>query len=94
MVTTHPAKYVGDTGWTSAFGSPRTTETEHWGRVTSVRVRYEDGLELELGVTSPEWASTDPVDPGTARVVRDGFRILYDPTGLLARLEAIVRPGS
>lgn len=31
-------------------------------------------------------AATDPVDPGTRRVVGDGLRILHDPDGLLARL--------
>lgn len=32
------------------------------------------------------WAATGPVDPGTRSVVRDGFRVLHDSEGLLARL--------
>lgn len=31
------------------------------------------------------WAA-EPVDDGTARVVRDGFRVLHDPVGVLSRL--------
>jgi hypothetical protein len=37
------------------------------------------------------WAATDPVDPGTRRVVRDGMSILYDPGGLLERLAEACR---
>lgn len=31
-------------------------------------------------------AATTPVDPGTGRVVRDGFVVLHDPTGVLGAL--------
>ena len=39
-----------------------------------------------MGIASPSWASTDPVDEGTRRVVEDGMRIVYDPDRLLVRL--------
>ncbi len=32
------------------------------------------------------WAGTEPVDPGTRRVVTDGVRVLHDPEQLLADL--------
>ena len=49
-----------------------------------------DGVEIEVGLTAPSWADTDPLDSGTARVVREGFSIVFDPDGLLARLEGAV----
>ncbi|MFB9907747.1 hypothetical protein [Allokutzneria oryzae] len=44
------------------------------------------GLEVEIGVGRPDWARTDPVGPGTRRVVTDGARVLHDPAGALADL--------
>jgi uncharacterized protein len=48
------------------------------------------GLAVEFGFVPPNWASVDPADPGTARVVRDGCSPLVDPEGALARLSAAV----
>ncbi|MDQ3982108.1 MAG: nucleotidyltransferase domain-containing protein [Actinomycetota bacterium] len=92
LVTTDPAAYVSHTRWTRELGAVGSISTEEWGAVTSVRVSYVDGPEVEFGVTSPAWTTVDPVDPGTARVVRGGFRILFDPTGSLELLaEAVNR---
>jgi hypothetical protein len=69
------------------------------GRLRSGRVParvgelLEGGLEVEVGLTEPAWAATDPVDPGTRRVVTDGMRILRDPDGRLAALAAAATPG-
>jgi hypothetical protein len=44
-------------------------------------------------VVLPLWASTDPVDAGTRRVVTDdGMRILYDPEHWFAALAAASQP--
>lgn len=86
IVTSSPRRYMEDHEWMSAFGSPETVAVEQWGAVTSLRVRFERGPEVELGITAPEWLRTDPVDPGTAEVVRAGCRILFDRDGLLGRL--------
>ncbi len=72
------------------FGAVETIAVERWGAVTSLRVRYAGGTEVELGLTSPEWTKTDPVDAGAARVVRDGFRVLLDRDGALRRLATAV----
>lgn len=63
---------------------------EDWGPLTERRVVLRSGLEVEFGFVSPSWASVDPVDPGTARVVGDGWSPLVDPDGTLARLGAAV----
>jgi hypothetical protein len=72
--------------WASLFGEVTEFKVESWGRVKSLRVFYKDGLEVEYGFALPDWAGI-PVDTGTHRVVSDGMKILFDPRGLLARLQ-------
>jgi hypothetical protein len=64
----------------------RVIRTQQWGRLTERRLITAEGLELDVGVVTPDWAATDPVDEGTRRVVADGMVALYDPDGLLAAL--------
>jgi hypothetical protein len=59
--------------------------TREWGPLKERRYRLPSGLEVELGLAPPSWASL-PADAGTARVVAEGFRVLLDPEGLLTRL--------
>ena len=53
-----------------------------WGQVTSLRAFYKDGLEVEYGFSTRDWANV-PMDAGSVRVVSDGMRILFDPLGIL-----------
>lgn len=63
-----------------------------WGPVLERRFRTAGGLEVELDLAAAGWAAL-PADPGTARVVADGFVVLHDPSGLLGRLvEAVAGP--
>ena len=90
VIVDDPARYVADP---SAFSDPPLGEhiaTRHWGHLTELRHRTPQGLEVDLGVVGPAWANTDPVDDGTARVVRDGIEVLYDPAGVLAAVVAAV----
>jgi hypothetical protein len=61
------------------------------GAVIERRLALASGLEVELGIGSPSWAATEPVDPGTRKVVIDWMRALYDPEDLLATLAAACR---
>jgi uncharacterized protein len=45
---------------------------------------------LELSFAGPSWASLDPIEPGTLRIVEEGCRILIDKSGALADLVASV----
>jgi hypothetical protein len=83
-----PDCLLTDRAWLGVFGEAAAVSVEDWGAVTSLRVRYAGGLEVEWGLGRPSWAATTPLDAGTARVVADGFRPLYDPEGLLAALLA------
>jgi hypothetical protein len=44
--------------------------------VTSLRVWYADGPEVEFGFATPGWMAS-PLDDGTRKVLEDGFRVLY-----------------
>jgi uncharacterized protein len=78
------------TTWTSCVGASTAVDIEDWGAITSVRVHYSSGEEVEYGVGAVGWARTSPIDPGTRGVICDGVVKLYDPDGLIADLEASV----
>ena len=84
LLVTRPQDWINDPGWAAVFGAANAIQVEDWGRVISLRVFYQDGLEVEFGITSPEWAG-HPLDAGTARVISDGMHILVDKAGLLKR---------
>jgi predicted nucleotidyltransferase len=78
-----PERYVQETGWVRCFGPVERWAVEDWGNVSSVRVWYSGGPEVEFGLAAPDWAA-QPLDEGTRRVLADGFLVLHDPRGLLA----------
>lgn len=82
ILTTNSVRYLDNISYAENFGAVVKWEKENWGRVTSIRVWYQDGLEVEFGITLPNWASL-PVDPGTRRVVSDGVQIIFDREGSL-----------
>jgi hypothetical protein len=67
-------------------GGVELVNMRQWGTLTERRFALASRLEVELGVASPSWSSTDPVDEGTCHVVMDGVAVVYDPEGLLAQL--------
>jgi predicted nucleotidyltransferase len=92
LLTPSKDRYVVEDEWAAEAVSQSADiiTTEEWGPLTERRVRLPSGLEIEFGFAPPSWAATAPVDPGTARVVRQGCLPLLDPVGLLARLMAAV----
>jgi uncharacterized protein len=72
------------------FGSVALVGQRQFGDVTERRLRRGDGVDIEIGLAPMSWAETNPVDAGTARVVREGFSIVFDPHGNLARLGEVV----
>jgi predicted nucleotidyltransferase len=90
VLTDHPDAFTDDDDWVRAFNG-RLEKTGDWGAIVERRVRLTTGLEVEFGIGQATWASTDPVDAGTRRVVTDGMTILHDPEGLLAKLAEACR---
>ena len=92
MMTRDPSKYLDDTTWVSTLGKASVVSLESYGRVTSVRVLLDDGLEVEFGVAPADWAS-EPYDAGTEHVARGGIVVLSDRDGHATALAtAMARP--
>lgn len=92
VLTSDPETLLGTSAWFQVFGEDsELVRSEDFGPIQERRLRRPDGLEVELGIGRPHWAATEPPDAGTARVVRDGMRILFDPERLLASLAEALR---
>jgi len=85
-----PRVYLADTAWSRMFGSVTRVRTEDYGKVTSLRVSYDDGLEVEYGFTDPSWIDV-PLDPGTQEVVSNGLVVLFDRDALLTGAQFEIR---
>ena len=89
ILTLTPIKYIEDNDWLRQFGEVSSSQREKWGCVETVRSMYSTNMEVEFGFAPLSWAEV-PVDAGTRRVVKDGFRILFDPDGMLKALQLAV----
>lgn len=77
IISTTPKLFLQDEGFINDFGKVTKTQKEDYGMVTSIRVWYEDGMEVEFGITSPLWISK-PLDEGTLKVLKDGYKVVLD----------------
>ena len=96
VLTSDKERYVTCHDWIEgSLGQPaEVVRTRKWGPLTERRVLLPSGLEVEFGFTGPEWATPNPVDPGTMQVVVDGCIPLFDPDDLFGRLIRTIRPTS
>jgi hypothetical protein len=92
LIADMPDVYTSNTGWVTEFGSPERLAAEDWGKVTSIRVWYQGGPEVEFGIAGSDWGG-DPEDRGDAQVVKSGYRILYDATGALGHHLEVLSSG-
>ncbi len=83
LITTDPAALISNDAWLARFGKIMSITEENWGLVHSRRVRYENGTEVEYGITTPAWLSTDPFEKATADILKSGHRIIHDPHDLI-----------
>jgi predicted nucleotidyltransferase len=84
LLAEDPQKYLGDAGWPEQFGPVLRRQTEYYALVTSVRVWYAGGREVEFGWTSRAWAA-EPLEEGTRRVIQDGMRVIFERGTILSR---------
>jgi len=90
----NPDSLIINQEWISLFGTSGQIKKEDWGKVTSVRVRYAQGLEVEFGITSQGWGA-DPNDRGDVQVIRDGIVVFYEIESLLSeRVRRIEESGT
>lgn len=88
-----PVSWLGRLGLARAGFACRSAHTARYGVVLSAHLLLAPEAELEMTFADEAWACTEPVDLGTARVVRDGLRILVDKDDALAKLGAALRGG-
>jgi len=86
IIVDNPNKYLSRTDWTRVFGKVITKEVEDYGNLMSLRVWYENGLEIEYGFTTRDWVKS-PLDEGTQQVIDDGIRVLFEKEVLLSTYE-------
>ncbi len=88
VLTTDPTTYVEGESWISgALGEEAPViATRRWGPLVERRVLLASGTEIEWGFATPHWASTSPLDPGTANVIRDGCIAVHDPDRIFEHL--------
>lgn len=84
ILTNQPEKYLNDFGWTERVGTVEKHQTEGYGKLTSVRIWYQNGPQVEYGITTPDWAAA-PLDAGTREVISDGMIVLFERGILLSR---------
>ena len=79
-----PQSYLQDQTWVHQFGEPSRLQMEDYGALTSLRVWYADGGEIEFGLTDENWAAI-PLDEGTRQVIAGGMRVLFERGPILSR---------
>ena len=84
LLTDEPQKYLEDLKWTEVFGAVEKCQTEDYGKLISIRVWYQNGVEVEYGITTPDWAAV-PLDAGTQEVMLGGMTVLFERGNLLSR---------
>src|SRR5258706_8345171 len=88
IIATDPQYYLNNNSWINRFGQVKENgiKDEDLGLVKTKRVFYENGIEVEFNFASKEWTKTNPIDPGTKKVMSNGNKILIDKKGLLKNL--------
>lgn len=84
VVANRPSLYLEDRAWALAFGKIVSQQVEDYGRLVSLRIRYEDQLEVEYGLTDKGWTAL-PLDEGTREVIAGGMNVLFEREPLLSR---------
>jgi predicted nucleotidyltransferase len=87
ILTDAPRAFLRDRSWAETFGRVVSQNVEDYGKLVSLRVHYEHGVEVEFGFAEPSWAAA-PLDPGTCEVVSGGIRVLFDRCGVMREFRA------
>ena len=84
LLTDEPQKYLEHFKWIEVFGAVEKYQTEDYGKLISIRVWYQNGVEVEYGISTPDWAAV-PLDAGTQEVMLGGMTVLFERGNLLSR---------
>ena len=84
ILTELPQKYLAEVQWPKRFGIIEKRQSEDYGKLSSLRIWYQNGPEVEYGITRPDWAAI-PLDEGTRAVISSGMIVLFERGDLLSR---------
>ena len=84
LISSRPDHYLNNRDWIQQFGTVEKQQVEDYDLVTSIRVWYSGGLEIEFGITDERWAAM-PLDEGSQQVISDGMRVLFERGAILSR---------
>jgi predicted nucleotidyltransferase len=79
-------RWLREIDFPAAGFRPRSSAGAGYGAVWSLHVHLRPVADVELTFAGCTWANTAPIDDGTRSVVTNGFRIITDRDGMLARL--------
>ena len=60
IITANPSQYFQNPDWILQFGVVEKQQVEDYGLLTSIRVWYIDGREIEYGITDEKMGSNTP----------------------------------
>jgi predicted nucleotidyltransferase len=84
ILTDRPQRYLDEVQWPKRFGVIEKRQSEDYGKLISLRIWYQNGREVEYGITTPDWAGM-PLDAGTREVIAGGMIVLFERGMLLSR---------
>jgi predicted nucleotidyltransferase len=67
LLTESPSRYTEHDDWLKELGALRMVRTRTWGAITERRFALQSGLEIDLGVGTPAWASVPECSPTVVR---------------------------
>lgn len=71
IITANKSFLVQDKSFIEYFGIVCNSKIECYGTCTSIRVWYQDEIEIEFGIVDPSWISLT-LDSGTRKVLTEG----------------------
>jgi Nucleotidyltransferase domain len=91
MVSTRVGEHLADLAFIQTITpTGRVIRRQQWGPVHERRVRLRSGLQVEFGLTTPDWVAL-PLDAGTAAVLSHGCKIVTDDGSITRALQSIGR---
>lgn len=84
VLADQPGTFLQDRAWTHVFGKVVNEQVEDYSQLISLRVHYENELEVEYGLADKNWAAV-PLDEGTHEVISGGMKVLFERSPLLSR---------
>lgn len=88
IITGDEMKYITDCSWVNSIADISSIEKENWGIVNTLRC-FSKQTEIEFNICTTEWI-TLPLDPETEKVLRDGYKIIFERNDSLHEIKSFI----